>query len=152
MDSLESGAAGEEAGASDPSSRLLLPQNLQDSPSRPDVFRFGDLHGCGRHQGPCRLRGRHANLPTGETCKSFSPDYEVLPMNECADDPGMCVLPARLQTVRASCLFPFSGAPVGWTWHFFYFPSFIPFGQIFSILSYSRSVEFSAFPVTCLTV
>lgn len=35
LDSLESGAAGEEAGACDPSSRLLLPQRLQHSPSRP---------------------------------------------------------------------------------------------------------------------
>lgn len=35
LDSLESGAAGEEAGACNPSSRLLLSQRLQHSPSRP---------------------------------------------------------------------------------------------------------------------
>ena len=65
----------------------------------------------------------------------------------------MRVLPARLDCLAELLVcFPFSGAPVGWMWHFFYIPSFLAFGQIFSILSYSLSVEFSAFPVTCLTV
>lgn len=51
----------------------------------------------------------------------------------------------------------FPSAPLFWStcWSdmtSFYIPSFLPFGQIFSVLSYSLSVEFSAFPVACLTV